>query len=121
MKVKPNKKIVYFICFFLLVIVLSCLFLKSMKSENFEQKFDDHIDMLTYSIFDPWCCPSVYSNSRGCLCYDNDEDITITSRGGNRYLTKRDHKMLRVIPRPLKDKTRQTPYLNLLNTKSVCN
>ena len=53
-------------------------------------KFSQQLDFLTYSNFEPKCCPSVYSNSKGCLCYDNDEDISIITRGNNRLFTKND-------------------------------
>ncbi len=53
-------------------------------------KFTQQLDFLTYSKFQPECCPSVYSNSKGCLCYNNDEDISIITRGNNRHFTKND-------------------------------
>jgi hypothetical protein len=53
--------------------------------------FPGHIDFLTYSRFSTECCPSVYTNSSGCLCFDNNEDKLIITRGGNRHFTKRDH------------------------------
>ena len=53
-------------------------------------KFPGHIDFLTYSRFSHECCPSVYTTSSGCLCFDNDEDKLIITRGGNRHFTKRD-------------------------------
>ena len=48
------------------------------------------LDMLTYSTFDPLCCPSVYTSSSGCMCFDNEEDLAIITRGGNRQYTYND-------------------------------
>ena len=53
-------------------------------------KFTQQLDFLTYSKFKPECCPSVYSSSGGCLCFDYDEDTSIITRGNNRYFTKND-------------------------------
>ena len=61
------------------------------KIETFEnnqliknQKMPKQLDLLTYSTFSPDCCPSVYSNSSGCLCDNNNEFRAIITRGGNR-------------------------------------
>ena len=84
--------------------VLSLIIIYSTK-ENFASKYNEYnsnnliktpmkfkqqLDFLTYSNFKPECCPSVYSNSKGCLCYDNDEDTSIITRGNNRHFTKND-------------------------------
>ena len=62
----------------------------NMKNTNTRIKENDNIDLLTYSKFNVECCPSVYSNSKGCLCFDNDEDLVIITRGGNRDFTRND-------------------------------
>lgn len=54
------------------------------------ENLHDQIDMLTYSTFHPQCCPSPYSTSHGCLCYDNQEDLAIITRGNNRVYTYND-------------------------------
>lgn len=54
------------------------------------KKHNNQIDMLTYSDFKPECCPSIYTNSSGCLCYNNIEDLALITRGGNRYFTHND-------------------------------
>ena len=67
--------------------------LNQMNSNNLiksPMKFTQQLDFLTYSNFSPKCCPSVYSSSGGCLCFDYDEDISIITRGDNRYFTKND-------------------------------
>lgn len=55
-----------------------------------KEKFNGQIDYLTYSKFEPECCPSPYTTSHGCLCYDNNEDELIITRGNNRQFTKTD-------------------------------
>lgn len=49
--------------------------LKQLNSDPFEQ-----------SQFKPECCPSVYSSSSGCLCFDKTTFGILASRGGNRAL-----------------------------------
>ena len=89
---------IYYILISILIIclVLSC-YVQNQYNENFENKLiqsemkhKGQLDMLTYSTFKPECCPSVYSNSTGCLCYDNIEDLALITRGGNRYFTQND-------------------------------
>jgi hypothetical protein len=89
---------IYYIIVSILIIclVLSCWDYKT-PMENFNNKLiqtkkkdKGQIDMLTYSTFKKECCPSVYSNSSGCLCYDNIEDLALITRGGNRYFTEND-------------------------------
>jgi hypothetical protein len=50
------------------------------------KKFPEQIDMLTYSDFKSKCCPSTYTSSTGCLCNNNDENVAIATRGGNRLI-----------------------------------
>ena len=63
-------------------------------------KFTQQLDFLTYSKFKPECCPSTYSSSGGCLCFDHDEDISIITRGDNRYFTKNDCYIKSITKRP---------------------
>lgn len=63
-------------------------------------KFTQQLDFLTYSNFKPDCCPSVYSSSGGCLCFDYDEDTSIITRGNNRYFTKNDCYIKSITKRP---------------------
>ena len=107
-----NIRIVFVFCLVLLLIFfvekvlqynlsLSNLFNLSPKiiAENFsdnlwiktELKIPQQLDMLTFATFDPYCCPSVYTSSSGCMCIDNEEDLAIITRGGNRLYTKNDH------------------------------
>jgi len=39
------------------------------------------------SKFSPECCPSVYSNSLGCICASKEVYNYLNERGGNRTLT----------------------------------
>jgi hypothetical protein len=45
---------------------------------------DLFIDPLMAGEFKPQCCPSVYSNSHGCLCKNRKTFDLIVTRGGNR-------------------------------------
>lgn len=92
------KNIYWFIVLIFIIFVLSCNYLFN-QVENFENIIKivpkyasnkNHIDMLTYSSFKPECCPSVYSNSKGCLCYNDEEYLTLVTRGGNRFFTQND-------------------------------
>lgn len=67
-------------------------------------KFTQQLDFLTYSKFSPDCCPSVYSSSGGCLCFDYDEDTSIITRGNNRYFTKNDCYIKSITKRPVSEK-----------------
>ena len=89
------------IYYIIVSILIICLVLSwwsyQTPVENFNNKLiqtkkkdKGQIDMLTYSTFKTECCPSVYSNSSGCLCYDNIEDLALITRGGNRYFTEND-------------------------------
>tara|TARA_B100001094_G_scaffold57277_1_gene52764 strand:+ start:10767 stop:11051 length:285 start_codon:yes stop_codon:yes gene_type:complete len=42
------------------------------------------IDILGTSKFSPECCPHTYTTSSGCLCETQNENIIISSRGGNK-------------------------------------
>ena len=99
--------VIYYIIFsiFFSCLVLSLIVIYSTR-ENFTSndsnqynnnklikspmKFTQQLDFLTYSNFSPKCCPSVYSSSSGCLCFDYDEDTSIITRGNNRHFTKND-------------------------------
>jgi len=37
--------------------------------------------------FSPECCPSIYSNSMGCVCATTEQMNFLNQRGGNRTLT----------------------------------
>ena len=91
--------IIFSLLFSCLVLVLIILYgtRENFTSQNNSNgliktpmKFKQQLDFLTYSKFDSKCCPSVYSNSKGCLCYENDEDISIITRGNNREFTEND-------------------------------
>ena len=42
------------------------------------------VDILGASKFSPECCPHTYTTSSGCLCENKNENIIISSRGGNK-------------------------------------
>tara|TARA_Y100001970_G_C14193605_1_gene836819 strand:+ start:512 stop:883 length:372 start_codon:yes stop_codon:yes gene_type:complete len=120
------KKILGFILICLVLLFFSLL--GSIKNDNTEgyttnnlinkshENLHDQIDMLTYSTFHPQCCPSPYSTSHGCLCYDNQEDLAIITRGNNRIYTHNDayiHEVTRHVDNR-KDKPSSTSH-------NICN
>jgi hypothetical protein len=106
MRGNRNKifKIFILICLVLSLVYVfkSVTFLFNLSPKIIAENFSDNslikskrtipgqLDMLTYSTFDPFCCPSVYTTSSGCLCFDNKEDLAIITRGGNREYTYND-------------------------------
>jgi len=48
---------------------------------------DSELIMFNSNKFDPDCCPSVYSNSSGCVCATPEQMKYLNQRGGNRTLT----------------------------------
>lgn len=42
------------------------------------------VDILGASKFSPECCPHTYTTSSGCLCDTQNENVIISSRGGNK-------------------------------------
>ena len=55
----------------------------SIYSNTKKSKSGD-IDFLGDSKFSPDCCPHTYTTSSGCLCNTKNEDVIISSRGGNK-------------------------------------
>lgn len=83
------KKLLY-ILFCLVIIVSISIYLTKIKVEYFTSyantknaKTGD-IDILGASKFAPECCPHTYTTSSGCLCETNNENVIISSRGGNK-------------------------------------
>lgn len=65
------------------------------KHYNLYQSFEDNVggqvplpegELLIFkeNKFDPKCCPSVYSNSSGCVCPTPEQMNYLNQRGGNR-------------------------------------
>lgn len=91
---KNNQtKIMYILMCSIIIISISIYLTKNEEKnikENYKnllienQKMPEQIDLLTYSKFDPQCCPHVYSNSHGCLCNNHNENLAIITRGGNK-------------------------------------
>ena len=48
---------------------------------------DSEMLMFSENKFTPECCPSVYSNSSGCVCATPEQMKYLNQRGGNRTLT----------------------------------
>jgi hypothetical protein len=48
---------------------------------------ESELIMFDNNKFDPDCCPSVYSNSSGCVCATPEQMKYLNQRGGNRTLT----------------------------------
>jgi len=44
---------------------------------------NESIDPLFDASFNPLCCPSTYTSSRGCLCYEAKNFNLLATRGGN--------------------------------------
>ncbi len=57
-----------------------------VKQETIDSVLDfprDSIDPLFDASFKPECCPSTYTSSRGCLCYEPKNFNLLATRGGN--------------------------------------
>jgi len=57
-----------------------------VKESTIESVFDypnESIDLLYDASFKPECCPSTYTNSNGCLCYEPQNFNLLATRGGN--------------------------------------
>ena len=84
----------------ILIALFSILFLIYVKfSESFKCKSDtcvkqktiesvldyprDSVDPLFDAKFKPQCCPSTYTSSSGCLCYERKNYNLLATRGGN--------------------------------------
>lgn len=46
---------------------------------------ENQLDMLASTTFKPDCCPSVYSNSKGCACISKEQHMFLSERGGNNF------------------------------------
>ena len=110
MRVKHNKIsqiLILSLFLFLIILVIknhkkTFIDLFSLSPKIIAENFSDNslikskttmpqqLDIMTYATFDPYCCPSVYTSSSGCMCFDNEEDLAIITRGGNRHYTKND-------------------------------
>jgi hypothetical protein len=42
------------------------------------------LDILANNTFDPKCCPSTYTSSKGCACVSPEQMTYLNERGGNR-------------------------------------
>jgi len=83
-----------YILFCLIIIVSISIYITRKQIENFNSltatydstkntKVGD-LDFLGVSKFAPECCPDTYTTSSGCLCDTNNENVIISSRGGNK-------------------------------------
>ena len=75
------------------------LFLSYLNVETFDNPKDNHVkqetidsvldypknsmDPLFDASFNPLCCPSTYTSSSGCLCYEPKNFNLLATRGGN--------------------------------------
>lgn len=73
-----------FITILLGIIVL--LFLKSEKCECYidDMYMHESSKVLNDCEFSLECCPSVYSNDKGCLCTNKKTDEALSTRGYNK-------------------------------------
>ena len=76
----------------LLLGIIVLLFIKSERKcacENFST-LDDEMNMnesqkvMNSCNFSLECCPSMYSNDRGCMCMDKEQEEVLQTRGYNR-------------------------------------
>lgn len=82
-----------YILFCVVIIVSISICLTKKKLEHFishatyertkHTKVGD-IDILGVSKFSTECCPHTYTSSSGCLCETKNENVIISSRGGNK-------------------------------------
>ena len=59
---------------------------KCVKEETIESVSNypnESIDPLFDASFNPLCCPSTYTSSSGCLCYEPKNFNLLATRGGN--------------------------------------
>jgi len=80
-----------FVQLIVLLFLLFFVFLMeyAIQPETFDVKKVVHSyegDPFEPETFDPWCCPSTYSSSQGCLCESSRIVCLLASRGGNRML-----------------------------------
>jgi len=57
-----------------------------VKQETIDSVLDfpkDSMDPLFDASFKPECCPSTYTSSSGCLCYEPKNFNLLATRGGN--------------------------------------
>jgi hypothetical protein len=57
-----------------------------VKDETIESVLEypnESIDLLFDASFNPLCCPSTYTTSSGCLCYEPKNFNLLATRGGN--------------------------------------
>jgi hypothetical protein len=83
-----------YILFCLVIIISISIYLTKKKLESFASHINTYestknsnvgeIDILGISKFSPDCCPNIYTTSSGCLCNTNNENVIISSRGGNK-------------------------------------
>ncbi len=57
---------------------------ETLDAINQYPQTDYFIDPLMVGEFKPQCCPSIYTNSHGCLCKKRNTFDLIVTRGGNR-------------------------------------
>jgi len=85
------------LCAFIAILFLS--YLKRNDSQPFDNPKDKYvkqetinsvleypnisIDPLYDASFNPLCCPSTYTSSSGCLCYEPKNFNLLATRGGN--------------------------------------
>lgn len=77
----------------LLLGIIVLLFIKSERKcacENFSTSLEDEMNMnesqkvMNSCNFSLECCPSMYSNDKGCMCMDKEQEEVLQTRGYNR-------------------------------------
>lgn len=76
------------IMYLLLITIIIILYMERIRREGYE---DWEKDMNTNESnrimkeceFSLRCCPSIYSNDRGCMCMGVEEEKVLSERGGN--------------------------------------
>jgi len=80
------KILILFFLIYLIYILPQWIEPFTIKKDTIETVLNyprDSIDPLFDATFKPECCPSTYTSSSGCLCYESNNFNLLATRGGN--------------------------------------
>ena len=79
------------ILIFLLVCIIFFLFLRSERKcteryTDIDEQMNDNESqkIMNKCKFSLECCPSIYSNDKGCMCMDKEQEEVLKTRGFNK-------------------------------------
>lgn len=83
---------IIFIC--ICILLFYSLYYENFQTMNVDEKVikdiqsypDKSLNIFYNKKFSPNCCPSLYTNSSGCMCDDPTNNNLLIMRGGNRLL-----------------------------------